>query len=111
MVVSALPLVFQQYADSLPLIAAPGEGGISAGLAARFLYGAFIVLIVLFEPAGLAGLARRFRRSPANPAVRSARHRVQHRPEPPAGRHPSPDRPEPSRPTTSTVRTDSTEGA
>lgn len=62
MVVSALPLVFQQYADSLPLVSAPGEGGVSAGLAARFLYGAFIVLIVLFEPAGLAGLARRFRR-------------------------------------------------
>ena len=63
-VVSALPLVFQQYSGSLPLVAAPGEGGVSAGLAARFLYGAFVVLIVLFQPSGLAGLTDRFRRKP-----------------------------------------------
>jgi branched-chain amino acid transport system permease protein len=107
-VVSALPLVFQQYADSLPLVSAPGEGGVSAGLAARFLYGAFVVLIVLFEPAGLAGLARRFRRRP--------------RPEPDPDPDPAPGTgsesaasrhrsPEPIHPSTSTVRTDSTEGA
>ncbi|MGZ4539631.1 MAG: branched-chain amino acid ABC transporter permease [Blastococcus sp.] len=63
-VVSALPLVFQQYAGSLPLVAASGEGGVSAGLAARFLYGAFVVLIVIFQPSGLAGLTGRFRRPP-----------------------------------------------
>jgi branched-chain amino acid transport system permease protein len=61
-VVSALPLVFQQYAASLPLVAGSGEGGVSAGLAARFLYGAFVVLIVIFQPTGLAGLTERFRR-------------------------------------------------
>jgi branched-chain amino acid transport system permease protein len=100
MVVSALPLVFQQYADSLPLVSAPGQGGVSAGLAARFLYGAFVVLIVLFEPAGLAGLARRFRRSP--------------RPEPESDSEPesAPHRAsDPIRPPSSTVRSDSTEGA
>jgi branched-chain amino acid transport system permease protein len=99
MVVSALPLVFQQYADSLPLVSAPGEGGVSAGLAARFLYGAFVVLIVLFEPAGLAGLTRRFRR--------------RSRPEPESEREPDPPdpAPDPIGPATSTVRTDSTEGA
>jgi branched-chain amino acid transport system permease protein len=63
-VVSALPLVFQQYAGSLPLIAAPGEPGVGASQAARFLYGAFIVLVVLFQPSGLAGLAQRLRRRP-----------------------------------------------
>jgi branched-chain amino acid transport system permease protein len=57
--VTALPLLFQQYADVLPLVSAPGQGGISAGFAARFLYGAAIILIVLFEPAGLAGIAQR----------------------------------------------------
>jgi branched-chain amino acid transport system permease protein len=67
-IVSALPLVFQQYAGSLPLVAAPGEGGLVASQAARFLYGAFIVLVVMFQPSGLAGLAQRFRRRPRPPA-------------------------------------------
>src|SRR3712207_1523465 len=57
--VTALPLLFQQYADVLPLVSAPGQGGISAGFAPRFLYGAAIILVVLFEPAGLAGIGQR----------------------------------------------------
>ena len=64
--VSALPLVFQRYADALPLVSSPGQGGINAGEAARFLYGAAIVLIIMFEPGGLAGLAARFRRRGRN---------------------------------------------
>ncbi len=67
--VSALPLVFQEYADLLPYIAEPGSPGIVASQAAAFLYGLAVVLVVLFEPEGLAGLARRvtqkFRRSSA----------------------------------------------
>ncbi|RBY80573.1 branched-chain amino acid ABC transporter permease [Geodermatophilus sp. TF02-6] len=59
--VTALPLVFQRYADVLPLVSAPGQGGISASFAARYLYGAAIVLVILFEPAGLAGIAQRLR--------------------------------------------------
>jgi branched-chain amino acid transport system permease protein len=66
-VVSALPLVFQQYADSLPFLSGPGQGGVAAGEAARFLYGAAVILILLFQPSGLAGLAQRFRR-PRRPA-------------------------------------------
>jgi branched-chain amino acid transport system permease protein len=65
--VSALPLVFQRYADVLPLVSGPGQGGMNAGEAARFLYGAAIVLIILFEPGGLAGLAARFRRRGRDP--------------------------------------------
>jgi branched-chain amino acid transport system permease protein len=65
--VSALPLVFQRYADSLPFVGAAGEGGLAAGEAARFLYGLAIVLVILFEPAGLAGLAGRFRRRGRDP--------------------------------------------
>jgi branched-chain amino acid transport system permease protein len=57
--VSALPLVFQRYADAVPFV---GEGGLAAGEAARFLFGLAIILVVLFQPAGLAGLAGRFRR-------------------------------------------------
>jgi branched-chain amino acid transport system permease protein len=60
--VSALPLTFQQYADSLPFVSDPGQGGATAGQAAAFLYGAAIVLLVLFEPGGLVGLAGRLRR-------------------------------------------------
>jgi branched-chain amino acid transport system permease protein len=76
--VSALPLFFQQYAGSLPYIAEPGSPGIVASQAAAFLYGLAIVLVVLFEPAGLAGLAvrlrGRFRRSPQlhPPSVRQS---------------------------------------
>ncbi|WP_346622355.1 branched-chain amino acid ABC transporter permease [Blastococcus montanus] len=56
--VSALPLVFQRYADLIPFVGR-GEGGLAAGEAARFLFGAAIVLVILFEPAGLAGIGRR----------------------------------------------------
>lgn len=66
--VSALPLVFQQYAGTLPFIADPGQPGVVASQAAAFLYGAAIVLVVLFEPGGLAGFARRFRRPVRAPA-------------------------------------------
>lgn len=70
--VSALPLIFQQYAGSLPFIVDPGESGIVASQAAAFLYGAAIVLVVLFEPGGLAGLARRLRRPSRAPVAVSA---------------------------------------
>ncbi|MBC7631617.1 branched-chain amino acid ABC transporter permease [Aeromicrobium sp.] len=70
--VSALPLVFQEYAGSLPFIVDPGQPGIVASQAAAFMYGGAIVLVVLFEPGGLAGLARRFRRHDRAPAAASA---------------------------------------
>jgi branched-chain amino acid transport system permease protein len=57
--VSALPLVFQRYAEIIPFVGARGEGGLAAGEAARYLFGAAIVLVILFEPAGLAGIANR----------------------------------------------------
>ena len=57
--VGALPLVFQQYAGSLPLVSEPGQGGVSAGQAARLLFGLVIVLVVMYEPAGLVGFGRR----------------------------------------------------
>jgi branched-chain amino acid transport system permease protein len=62
--VSALPLIFQRYADAVPLV---GEGGLAAGEAARYLFGLAIILVILFEPAGLAGLAARFRRKGRDP--------------------------------------------
>ncbi len=65
--VSALPLVFQQYAGQLPFIAQPGESGVVASQGAAFLYGLAVVLVVLFEPAGLAGLAAKVTRGVSRP--------------------------------------------
>ena len=65
--VSALPLVFQRYADALPFVGGAGEGGLAPGEAARYLFGLAIILVVLFEPAGLAGFAGRFRRKGRDP--------------------------------------------
>jgi branched-chain amino acid transport system permease protein len=87
--VTALPLALQQYADVLPLVSGAGEGGLSASLAARFLYGAAIILVVMFEPAGLAGIAHRFRRRGRDPGGGG-------RPDPPPGPDGSPTSPAPS---------------
>jgi branched-chain amino acid transport system permease protein len=52
-----------RYADQLPLVATPGSGDGSIGPteASRYLYGAAIVVILLYAPDGLHGLARRIR--------------------------------------------------
>ena len=65
--VSALPLVFQRYADVVPFVGGAGEGGLAPGEAARYFFGLAIILVVMFEPAGLAGLAGRFRRKGRDP--------------------------------------------
>jgi branched-chain amino acid transport system permease protein len=58
--VSALPVVLQRYSDALPFIAdSPAAGGITAGVATRYCYGAAIVLVLLVEPGGLAAIGRR----------------------------------------------------
>lgn len=62
--VTALPLILNHYSGSLPLLAEPGSGGISASEFSRYVYGAAIVAVLLFAREGLAGLARRARPSP-----------------------------------------------
>ena len=69
--VSALPLIFQRYADLIPFV---GGGGLAAGEAARFLFGAAIVLVILFEPAGLAGIANRIAGRFRRPGGRVTQH-------------------------------------
>jgi branched-chain amino acid transport system permease protein len=61
--VSLLPQLLTRYSDSLPLVAQPGESGFSPAEAARVLYGAAVVAVVLFLPGGLLGLASRIRAS------------------------------------------------
>jgi branched-chain amino acid transport system permease protein len=57
--VTALPLVLNHYSGSLPLLAEPGSGGVSATEFSRYVYGAAIVAVLLFARDGLAGLVRR----------------------------------------------------
>jgi branched-chain amino acid transport system permease protein len=57
--VTALPLILNHYSGSLPLLAGPGSGGISAAEFSRYVYGAAIVAVLLFARDGLAGLVRR----------------------------------------------------
>jgi branched-chain amino acid transport system permease protein len=68
LVVSALPQILNHYADSLPLVGAPGGSGLQPSDAARFLYGAAVVAVLIFAPHGLAGIARRAWRRPLSRA-------------------------------------------
>jgi branched-chain amino acid transport system permease protein len=58
-IVTALPLVLGHYSDALPFLAQPGESGVGAAEAARLLYGAAVIAVLLFAPGGLAQLLRR----------------------------------------------------
>jgi branched-chain amino acid transport system permease protein len=60
-VVTALPQVLDHYASSLPIVVEPGSSGLQPSDAARFLYGAAVVAVLIFVPGGLAGLGRRIR--------------------------------------------------
>ena len=71
--VSALPVILQRYSDALPFLSeSPAGGGITPGIAARYCYGAAIVVLLLVEPGGLAALGRRIRRRLASPHDRAA---------------------------------------
>jgi branched-chain amino acid transport system permease protein len=73
--------VLQRYSTDLPFLSAsPTEGGITSGVAARFLFGAAIVAVLLFEPGGLAGIARRVRRRVALLRTRGRRSPSEHAP-------------------------------
>ncbi|MFF3445586.1 branched-chain amino acid ABC transporter permease [Streptomyces sp. NPDC002667] len=67
--VSLLPQLLTRYSDTLPLVSEPGAGGIAPGEAARYLYGAAVVAVVLFLPGGLVRTAARLRVTP-RPGVR-----------------------------------------
>ena len=59
--VTVLPQLLDHYADTVPLVVAPGStaSGLASSDAASFLYGAALVLTLLFSPGGLAGLFSR----------------------------------------------------
>ena len=63
--VAGLPSILERYAGVLPgLSTNAATSGISPAVAAKFIYGAAVVVLLVFEPAGLAGLARRIRDRP-----------------------------------------------
>jgi branched-chain amino acid transport system permease protein len=67
--ISALPQILNHYSESLPLVAEPGSSGLQAAQAARLLYGAAVIAVLIYAPNGLAGATRRFQhRRIASPA-------------------------------------------
>jgi branched-chain amino acid transport system permease protein len=64
LIVTALPHILNHYAGSLPLVVEPGGEGLQPSDAARFLYGAAVVAMLIYAPYGFAGLARRLLRRP-----------------------------------------------
>jgi branched-chain amino acid transport system permease protein len=60
--VAALPLLLDRFSGALPFLAEPGAGGVDAGILARLVFGAAIVLTIVLEPGGLAAAGRRLRR-------------------------------------------------
>jgi branched-chain amino acid transport system permease protein len=69
--VSTLPLLLDEYSNLVPGLSEPGSGGVSYSEAARYAYGAAVILVVLFQPTGLAGLARRLSARRRGSPVRS----------------------------------------
>jgi len=71
-IVSGLPLLLNRYVDAIPFLAEPGSGGLDPASFARYLYGALVVILMIFEPDGLSAVARRvtqrLRRARAAPA-------------------------------------------
>ncbi len=57
--VTALPLVLDEYSGSVPGLSEPGSDGVSYAEASRYAFGALVIVIILIQPAGLAGIARR----------------------------------------------------
>ena len=57
--VASLPRVLDRYSDVLPGLAEPGGDGVSPAVAARFAYAAALILLLLIEPGGAAGVGRR----------------------------------------------------
>jgi branched-chain amino acid transport system permease protein len=65
LIVTALPQILDHYAGSLPLVVEPGGDGLQPSDAARFLYGAAVVAVLIFAPRGFAGLAQGIWRRPS----------------------------------------------
>jgi branched-chain amino acid transport system permease protein len=61
--VSCLPAVLERYAAVLPGLAPAGSQGVSPAVAARFVFGAAVIALLLFEPGGVTAVGNRLGRS------------------------------------------------
>ncbi|WP_370947551.1 branched-chain amino acid ABC transporter permease [Amycolatopsis sp. cg5] len=59
LIVNGLPQVLSLYSADLGWFTGTGGGALSPVLVSSFVYGAAIILVVLFEPGGLAAIGRR----------------------------------------------------
>ncbi|MFK0243932.1 branched-chain amino acid ABC transporter permease [Amycolatopsis azurea] len=59
LIVNGLPQVLSLYSADLGWFSATGDGALTPILVSSFVYGAAIILVVLFEPGGLAAIGRR----------------------------------------------------
>ncbi len=62
--IGALPKLIDQYATSLPLVSGivvtdPAKSGLSKGALSTIIYALLIIIFLVFEPRGLAGIWRR----------------------------------------------------
>ncbi len=60
-IVIGLPQVFTNYADSLPLVAESGSGGVGPTQLSRYIFGIAIIAVLLTARGGLAGITRMLR--------------------------------------------------
>jgi branched-chain amino acid transport system permease protein len=60
--VSCLPAVLERYAAVLPGLAPAGSQGVGPAVAARFVFGAAVIALLLFEPGGVAAVGNRLGR-------------------------------------------------
>jgi branched-chain amino acid transport system permease protein len=58
--VASLPTVLEKYATQLQ--GTEGTGSVTAAVIAKFVYGAAIVLVIIFQPGGMASVGTRLRR-------------------------------------------------
>jgi branched-chain amino acid transport system permease protein len=70
--VSCLPAVLERYAAVLPGLVPAGSQGVSPAVAARFVFGAAVIALLLFEPGGVTAVGDRLRRG-ARRALNRAR--------------------------------------
>ncbi|TNC27776.1 branched-chain amino acid ABC transporter permease [Amycolatopsis alkalitolerans] len=59
LIVNGLPQILSLYSTQLGLFSGSGQGAFTPILVSTFVYGAAIILVVLFEPGGLAAIGRR----------------------------------------------------
>lgn len=70
LVVTSLEPVLKYFAGSIPGVTdTPNSGGIFTGTLAQIIYGVLIVVFLIFEPRGLAGLWQRLMRLGRRPAA------------------------------------------